>query len=873
MSLASAPLAYAQSRAVGTASASGGQSASNSGIETVVVTGTLIQGIAPVGTNVLSLSTADIKAVGATSTNDLLATIPQENNFNSVPVGTSTFGQPIASTNLRSLGASGGTTTLVLLNGHRLVGSGILQTYVDPTIIPPGMIDHVEVMPDGGSSIYGSDAIGGVINIITKKSMSGVDVNGKGSFANGWAGFAGNATAGTDWGSGSALLSYSYIWHSHLQGNETDYVTQNLTSHGGGDFRTTTCPLPDITIGGTTYALPGLTPGSKNLCNTTDKADIYPKELRHSIFADVNQSITSDLSADVTAYYSSRVTHTATAPQTVSGTITKANPFFMPIGAETSQTVSLDLSAVQPLGYTDSPARFDSWGITPSFEYDISSDWSLRGLLNYGHSVNKTVDVENNTTYAANALVATTTATALDPYNVTKTNAAVLNGILDYQNLSQANQNLAEGRLVADGTVFSISGGDVRLAVGAEYHYDDIGAHIAFGNPSAPKTNSASASRRIFSLYGELNVPIVSASNAMPGLQELSLDVSGRYDHYSDVGDATNPKIGFNYKPVSWITFRGNWGTSFHAPSLADTTGAVDARITEISVSPFRAATSPFVPDFFRPTLYISGGNADLKPETADTWSLGFDAAPDFIPGLDISATYYNIHYKNEISVNAGAFLEGPSFYTNPVNDPFYILNPTVQQTATFDGGVRTDNFDSLQQLYATAGTPYVVLDLRRYNLGGIKQDGIDFSANWIKETSFGSISAGLSGTYTLHRLVSSIQNAPFVEVLDNNNSRFRFVANVGAEAGPVTSRLTLEHSGGYPIQGDPKQLSVAAYDVVNLYIGLDLEKIGLLNDTVFSVNVDNLMDQDPPWHDASGGYANGLSLGRVIEIGIDRKF
>ncbi|RRN60647.1 TonB-dependent receptor plug domain-containing protein, partial [Caulobacter sp. 602-1] len=94
------------------------------------------------------------------------------------PAVSASFGQPIAQTNLRGLGASGGTPPLVLLNGHRVVGAGILQTYVDPTVIPPGIIDRVEVIPDGGSSIYGSDAIGGVVNLITRKRDTGAEASG-----------------------------------------------------------------------------------------------------------------------------------------------------------------------------------------------------------------------------------------------------------------------------------------------------------------------------------------------------------------------------------------------------------------------------------------------------------------------------------------------------------------------------------------------------------------------------------------------------------------------------------------------------------------------------------------------------------------------
>ncbi len=93
----------------------------------IIVTGTLLRGVAPVGTNVIGVSRSDIIATGAANTNDLLASIPQVGNFETVPVGAGNYSNPIVRPNIRNLGASGGSTTLVLLNGHRLVGAGVLQ--------------------------------------------------------------------------------------------------------------------------------------------------------------------------------------------------------------------------------------------------------------------------------------------------------------------------------------------------------------------------------------------------------------------------------------------------------------------------------------------------------------------------------------------------------------------------------------------------------------------------------------------------------------------------------------------------------------------------------------------------------------------------
>jgi iron complex outermembrane receptor protein len=839
-------------------------------VEEVVVTGTLLRGVAPVGTNVIGVGKDEVIASGAASTNDLLATIPQISNFNGFPAVTATFGQPIAQTNLRGLGASGGTTTLVLLNGHRVVGAGILQTYVDPTVIPPGIIERVEVIPDGGSSIYGSDAIGGVVNFITRKRMSGAEVSGKYGVADGYHTLDANLTMGKDWGSGAFSASYAYAWHDDIQGRERDYVTQDQRARGGTDRRVATCAATNITAAGVNYAMPGLVAGTRNLCDATDYADIYPRERRHTVFATLDQRISDDLTVNVTGYYSIRKTNSKTAPLSTNSTITSANPFFRPIGTETSQSVLFNYASVFG-DSTNNPAKFSSEGVTPTFDLNLGRGWKLRGMANFGHSYNETNEGSINTTVVDAALRATTTATALNPYNLSQTNGAVLSAIRDYTNISKAKQDLGEGRLVADGALFRMPGGDVRLAVGAEYHHESIDAAIAFGPKATPKRNAVSSSRNVKSVFGEVFVPLVGADNAKPFLQALDLTGSVRYDDYSDVGGTTNPKIGFNYTPFDGVRIRGNWGTSFHAPSLADTTGAVDARVTSIPITLNLRPGDPAT-DVFRPILYISGGSPTLRPETADTWSLGVDFKPKPLPGVTLSLTYYNVDFSNVISVNPGGLNGGAAFYADASNAPFYIINPTLAQAQTFARGARADNFDSLAAFFANS-SPYAIYDLRRYNRGRLKQDGIDFNLQAYRSMSFGSLSASFGGTYTLNRKSSDANNGIYVDRLKNGVNHFNYVATAGGTFGKITARATLTHSGGYPILGEATQSRVDAFNTVDLYAGFDLGDLGPMAGTMLTLNVDNAFDKDPPWRNANNGYANGSTLGRLVSVGVRTKF
>lgn len=838
-------------------------------IESIVVTGTFLRAIAPTGTNLIQFERDDVLATGVASTNDLMANIPQISNFNTIPRGTASFGQPIVQTNLRNLGASGGTTTLVLMNGHRLVGSGILQTYVDPAIIPPGVIERVEVIPDGGSSIYGSDAIGGVINFITRKDMDGVEATGRYGFADNYHTVDANLTAGSVWDEGSFLFSYAYAQHDNIQGIDRDYFTQNNTASGGTDFRSATCPVANITVGTVNYALPGLQPNTQNRCDTTDYVDIYPEEERHSVFASLEQTLNDSLDFSLEAYWSLREATALTAQLASTGTITSANPYFRSVNGETSHRVAFSYDDVFGPSL-ENPAKFSSAGITPTFTLALGDNWQARAMFNYGRSSNDTREAVINTTAAAAALAGTSTATALNPYDLSATNPAVLAPIRNYANFSHADQEIAETRVVADGSVFELPGGDVKLAVGGEVHYENVSSWLATGGSRTATTARAYASRDVASAFAEVLVPIFGDANGMPGLRRLDLSASVRYDHYSDVGDTTNPKLGVTYEPFDGFSIRGNVGSSFHAPSLADTEGSVDSRLSLLQTSAFRAGGSP-QSDFLRPSFLISGGNPALKPEEADTWSLGFDWQPSFLSGLNVSATYYNVEFSNAIGI--GRFFTGPAYFAEPSNQSLYILNPTIEQVRAWSGGLRLDAFPSIEGVYANGVVPYVLFDARRYNLGAVNTDGLDFSVMYNHATSFGSIWASAAGNYTLSRETQVAPGGAFTDNLKNGTGRMLMSMSIGTRIGDFSARATANYRDDYPILGLTNQRAVDSFTVLDLFFGYELKNQGWFQDTSLLLNLDNILDEEPPYQNNNTGNGNGSTFGRLIALGFKKSF
>ena len=840
-------------------------------LEEVVVTGTLLRGIAPTGTNVIAVSRDDVIANGAASSNDLLASIPQVGNFGTVPRGNQDAGSPLVRPNIRNLGASGGSTTLVLLNGHRLVGAGVLSTSVDPSIIPPGVIERVDVIPDGGSSIYGSDAIGGVINFVTRARFDGIEATGRYGLADEYQTADTDLTFGHQWDGGSLVLAYAYAWHDNLLGADRDYASADHRSEGGPDLRNTACSPGNVTVGGTTYALPDRVAGTINRCDDPQAVDIYPEERRHSVYGSFMHALSSSIEFVTTGYWSRRDTRIRTAQSSQTGTITAANPYFQRIGAENAHNVAFSYADV--FGPSNiSNHEFESYGITPGLNFSIGERWQIRTQANLGRSNNIVHEDLANAGAAAAALAGTTIATALNPYNLRQTNPAVLAAIENYENLATASQELAEARALADGALFSLPGGEVRVALGGEYHYENLNQHLTSGprgtrsGPGLTYSSRSDSSREVLSAFAEVFVPIFGDDNALPGLRALVLSGSIRHDDYSDVGGTTNPKIGINYTPVDDLVIRGNFGTSFHAPSLADSASTVASQVQILQVSPFRPVGSP-ITDLFRPTIIVAGGNPSLRPETADTWSAGFDWTPQWLDGLALSATYFNIDFTDAIGLVSSATL-----FTDPNFAPFFIINPTLEQALAATGSRSIVGAPSIESLYI-GRSPFLLVDARINNFGSIKTDGLDFGLSYAFDAGPALLKASVSGTYTLDRRLSTGRSGPYTDTLKNGTGRVAYVAMLGARLQQVTANVSYNYRGGYGLRGLVSQTDIDAFDTIDLFFGYDLPRqSGLLAGTQLTLNIENVLDEDPPRINNNVGYTNGSTLGRLISLGVRKK-
>jgi len=839
----------------------------------IVVTGTLLRGVAPVGTNVLNISRSDIVASGATTSADLLAQVPQVTNiFNSLPhAGTGSSGTTITRPTIRNLTAAGASTTLLLLNGHNMVGAGITTTSADPEMIPPGVLERVDVVPDGGSSLYGSDAIGGIINFITRKRFDGVEVTANSGAARDFSKFQVNVTGGQSWNGGSAVLSYLYRWNSDLLGANRDYFRQDLTPFGGGDFRVSGCEPGNVTAGGVSYALPSLQPNTVNKCDKDLVTDIYPAEKQQTVYGSVTQHLNEVLEFDLTGFWSRRDTTIRTAQGNTSGVaITDQNPYFQSIDGETRQTVSYDYSSVYGPSFR-AHTRVEEFGVTPTLTADVGR-WEATLLGNYGKSITTAHSPELNSVAETAALAGTTYATALDPYDIAATNPAVLDLIHDYEQYAQATQQLAELRLNVDGPLFTLPGGDVRLALGAQYSHQASDA-VQTDAPVGDLTNAASAHARrdIAAVFGEIRVPVFGPGNAIPGIHSLVLDGSVRYDHYTDFGGTTNPKFGLTYEPFSDLKIRANYGTAFNAPSLADTTGAVDTRVQVVSVSPWQEGPYSDA-NFARPTILLAGGTRGLNPQTAHTWAVGADYNPHFVPNLSLGLTYWSASIFHQI---AQIPFTQPALFTNPAYAQYFIINPTLAQVMALADGERVQG-PSLESLYANgaANTPYIIINARRLNLGNEFARGLDFRASYTLHTGIGAFNAFFGGTYLLSRKSQAADGDPlFDEIAAGGLGQMQFSSSLGWAKDGFTARATMHYSSGFDVVNIPGQTRVGAFSPVDLFFSYDVRGGGIWNDFGFTINVDNVFDEDPSFENRTNGTGNGATLGRLVMVGFRKKF
>lgn len=858
-------IAHAQATEPDDQSESGEAAADSDDAEAViVVTGTSIRGVPPTGSDLITVTREDAKLIGAASTPELLATVPQLNSFNTAP-RVSNGGVGSFAPGLRGLPAA---ATLPLMNGHRLISGSVQQTNPDYPLIPELAIERVEIVADGASAIYGSEAVAGVINFITRKRVSGLEANLRYGFADDYDALSAGAIFGKDWETGSFVLAYQYNQNSNITGADRDYRSLDFRSAGGIDSRSTVCPDANVNLfAGTIYAAPDLDPGV-NTCDPRGPVDLLPESRTHAGFFSAQQDLSDSLTLWADVLYSDRrdVVQAALPGQTFV-LITAANPYFRAPPGTGSTFGYFDFRPDRLVGddHFDQTYRVRTGNATAGVDIDLPRDFQASVYGTFNWSRNDTLQPGIDTTALAAAAAGTTPATALDPFGF-RTDPAVVAAILDNPTTFTNRQRTRIGAVKVDGPLAALPGGDLKIAVGAEYRRETYMQRGQSGGVGFPED----LSRNVQSVYGELFVPIIGYGNAGPLARSLALSLSGRYDHYSDFGSTTNPKIGLTWEPVDGLNLRGSYGHSFRAPGLRDLGSTVGSYYSAAALVDAFGARDPARGAAQVNTILLYGGNEALRPETARTWSIGADLQPRFAPNLRASVTLYDIKYDDVIGTPAGL---GALLFSDPTFSARVVRDPSAAQVSTAIEG-------TVPFFYTFSAVPPIgnILDLRQGNFGVRETNGIDFDVNYRQPTNFGSVFGGIAGNYILNYTNRLSPTSAESDSLEAGIPRTTLRTTLGVTAGPVTFASFVNHRSGvtasYATPTGSALYKAKGYTTVDLRLTVALPDVGFAERTELGLQINDLFDAKPPFFPGTDGIGGAYNpVGRYAAMSLRTAF
>lgn len=849
-----------------------------SALPAVVITGSMIptvdanQSVSPI----LVLDAKQIEKAGVGTVSEVLLKIPQNNSgtFNEGFLGGNSFSKGSSSVSLRGLGPN---ATLILLNGRRLAGYGFAQnitdSFVDLNSIPLAAVERIEVLKDGASALYGSDAIAGVINIILKKEFSGVEVSAR--LGNTTEKDATEQTYSATWGivteKGSALIIADFFHRNGLFYRDRDYsVSANQTANGGLDLRSTAGNPGVIIVHGIRYrvplnpAVPGMPtiaeiqagPGN-NLYDFNPWISSIGETTRYGVTSQFDYKIYERVTAFLEASFRRINYRVDAAPTPVFGdldgfTVGANNPY-NPYGTNVAFRYRLTEA-----GSRINKGETDAIRVLPGLKFDLGNDWTIDTALLWSES--RTLENGYNFISASalqDALDSSDPATALNVFGVGEgVNDPAIIDSLKVQTFRAGNSTLMSPDIKINGPLpVDWGAGPLGIAFGGEYRketlsdladsFSEQGLIVSSGGTSGRGDRDAYAG------YAELAIPVLGNDLSFPGVKELSLQVAGRFDSYSDFGDTINPKVGARWKVLDQLVLRGTYAEGFRAPSLVELFSGTSTSFDYLA-DPARGDT----------TLQYRverGGNPDLDAETSKSWTAGFVAEP--IKHLTVYADWFNI-------VQNGKILD---------TDPQQILD----NEALFPGRV-IRNPPSADDI--AAGIPGTIVKvISGYaNIAKREVEGLDLGVRYVIPTdSFGEFSLDANASWLYKFDETPEPGDPVIEYAGTYGvPEWRGSASLDWDYKNIHFGFTANYIGEYDqyfMWSSTYVSDLWTYDLQASYSFQDTRS-SLLNDTRIAVGVLNLLDEDPPFSDNNndnGGFDTSIHdpRGRFVYVQITKKF
>ncbi|MBN8482019.1 MAG: TonB-dependent receptor [Xanthomonadales bacterium] len=601
-------------------------------LESIVVTGTNIRGADPAGNTVQVITAEQIRDSGKATIGEFLRDLPanfaggvgmsdnvQGGQDASVAGSNMTGGQGV---NLRGLGA---LSTLVLVNGRRVAASGQFGDFVDISNIPTNAVQQIEVLLDGASAVYGSDAVGGVVNILLKRSDDGARTTLRyGSTTQGGGEqIQLGQTWGSQWDDGGFILGYEYNRQDNVLANDRDlYNGGDFSDRGGVNWRRANARAGSAAnlfsgtasgSGNVIYTVPGgagtgLTPGSLtavtggvgNTYDAWDQVDMLPEMERHSAFLGFEQTVGDAIGLYGDLRYTRRRGEYNQGYQALYGTIANTNPYFI-TGVANNYGVLIDDRPLQR------EVGVDSLAAVLGATFDLGGSWRGEATVSYSREdqfrdsdVQRNANIYDYLPTAAGGRVQAPTAIAcsqlgltpgtlpanptaqqaycanlnfapFNPYTTDPLSEQVLSQLIGFENLDFVSW-LTQASFKVDGDLFDIGGGAVKLAAGADWRREKIGGSLDFNWRSTSDRHETfgTTERDVSALFTEVAIPFIGADNEMAFAKRLDLSLAGRYERSRGLGDFSEftPKVGLDFQPTDALTLRSSWGTSFHAPPM-----------------------------------------------------------------------------------------------------------------------------------------------------------------------------------------------------------------------------------------------------------------------------------------------------------------
>nr|WP_314632593.1 TonB-dependent receptor [uncultured Janthinobacterium sp.] len=862
------------------------QEAAAPAMQRVEVTGSSIKRVAKEGALPVQVITFDqIEKQGITTTEQLVRTLSANGTgADNMTSGNNVFGADAdrvsGGASFASLRGLGPSSTLVLLNGRRIATHGASGKSVDLNSIPLGAISRVEILKDGASAIYGTDAIGGVINFILKTNYSGVEasVATNDTQAGGGATRRASILAGTgslEEDRYNIMASLTVDKAQRLNGSDRSFVN-GFQPERGLSPDTTGTPFANQMAGagtalGASFQLPGdpnkylqANPLSfQGKCDTIPGMSQYQTELWKDVTSPLRTkySCAYDYGADYVLQFPveranllSRGTFQL-APDhrmfvEVLGSRTKATAILTPMQVQ----ATIANKAVYPVGgayYQDLSAYIPTFDNTKPISYKWrANDVGNRTQENTTDNARVLVGFEGNFgkwDYKAGISRAeSSTKTKLtDGYSYTdKLYAALATGIINPwvgagQSQTEAAKQLIEstkfrgnfqhGKTTltqidgsVSGELFQLPAGALAMAAGFDFRREgynfaqDVDATQILLAPGNAALNDAS--RTVKAVYAELLVPV---------MKDLEMQLAIRRDDYSLVGATTNPKVAFRYQPADFLLFRGSASKGFLAPSFQQLySGSLSQELPNGVIDQEGCAQHPGVPEYCAIDRldYKTGGNKNLKPETSKQGSVGIVIEP--FKGYSASFDYWAINTKDRI------------------------LNRTPQ--------IVLANYQALSQYIIRK--PDGTIDYVQagwINAAGSRVRGLDVGLRGEGKVNDVKWTATLDGTYMDSFKFAEYQGQEYQELVGKFYTRDLYLrwkhnASFGVSRGDWSGLLIQSFASGYkdqvpnggkgtpPPGFNPDVSSYTTYNLSGTYTGF--------KNTTITVGIQNLFDRDPPF-------------------------